>query len=182
MHDVLKHVFQFFGRMGGFGLLGLGIMDSSFLFLPFGNDILLVILTARKPELFWYYALMATAGSLLGCVLTDWVSRKMGEAGLERMVDPKRVEHVRKRMDKHAPWFLAGSAMMPPPFPFTLFLIAASGMQMSRTKVLSSVGLGRLARFFILAVLASYIPPLIHTLGHIYFLGNHGRDSISKVT
>jgi membrane protein YqaA with SNARE-associated domain len=142
--------------MGGFGLVGLGILDSSFLFLPFGNDILLVMLTARKPEYFWYYAVMATVGSLLGCVLTDTVSRKIGEAGMERMANPKKVETLRKRMNKHAPWVLAGAAIMPPPFPFTVFLIAASGMQMSRFKVLASVGVGRLVRFFALAGLAYY--------------------------
>ena len=142
--------------MGGFGLVGLGILDSSFLFLPFGNDILLVMLTARKPEYFWYYALMATIGSLLGCVLTDTVSRKIGEAGMEKIANPQKVKAIRKRMDKHAPWVLAGAAMMPPPFPFTFFLIAASGMQMGRVRVLSSVGLGRLVRFFTLAVLAYY--------------------------
>jgi membrane protein YqaA with SNARE-associated domain len=151
---LIKQIIQFFRGMGGFGLVGLGILDSSFLFLPFGNDILLVMLTARKPELFWYYAIMATIGSVIGCVLTDTVSRKIGEAGMEKMVNPQKMKAIRKRMDKRAPWLLAGAALMPPPFPFTFFLIAASGMQMSRVKVLSSVGFGRLVRFFALAVLA----------------------------
>jgi membrane protein YqaA with SNARE-associated domain len=52
--------------MGAFGLAGLGLLDSSFLFLPLGNDLLLVLLTAGKPGLFWYYALMSTLGSKLG--------------------------------------------------------------------------------------------------------------------
>ena len=56
MHELIRHALHFFARMGGFGLIGFGILDSSFLFLPLGNDLLLIVLTARKPELFWYYA------------------------------------------------------------------------------------------------------------------------------
>jgi hypothetical protein len=86
--------------MGAFGLVGLGLLDSSFLFLPLSNDLLLVLLTARKPGLFWYYALMSTLGSKLGATLTDIVSRKIGKTGLEKMINPHRVEKVRKR-SKH---------------------------------------------------------------------------------
>ena len=141
--------------MGGFGLVGFGILDSSFLFLPLGNDLLLVLLTARKPNFFWYYALMATLGSLIGCTLTDAVSRKIGEAGIEKMVDPARVKKLQSKIEKHAWWALGLAAMLPPPFPFTVFLIAASGMQMSRWKVLAAVGVGRLVRFFAIGTLAA---------------------------
>lgn len=154
MHELVRQVFGFFSRMGGFGLLGFGILDSSFLFLPLGNDLLLVILTARKPELFWYYALMATAGSLIGCTLTDFLSRKIGEAGIEKIANPQRVKSVRKRLERHAWWFLGGTALLPPPFPFTVFLIAASGLQMPQWRVLTAVGVGRLVRFSILSLLA----------------------------
>lgn len=140
--------------MGGFGLVGFGILDSSFLFLPLGNDLLLIILTARKPELFWYYALMATLGSLIGCAITDAVSRKIGEAGLEHMAHPDRVKRLRGKIEQHAWWVLGLASLLPPPFPFTVFLIAASGLQMPRWKVLGAVGTGRMIRFFALALLA----------------------------
>jgi membrane protein YqaA with SNARE-associated domain len=156
MHDLIRHALVFFSRMGGFGLVGFGILDSSFLFLPFGNDLLLIILTARKPGLFWYYALMATLGSLIGSTLTDAVSRKLGESGLEHMANPERVKKLQQKIEKHAWWVLGVAALLPPPFPFTVFLIAASGMQMSRWKALSAVGIGRLVRFFALGMLAAY--------------------------
>src|SRR3954454_7011527 len=132
MHDLIRHALVFFSHMGGFGLVMFGILDSSFLFLPLGNDLLLIILTARRPGLFWYYALMATLGSGIGSTLTDAVSRKIGESGMERMVNPQRVKSLRKKIEKHAWWVLGVAAMLPPPFPFTIFLIAASGLQMSR--------------------------------------------------
>jgi membrane protein YqaA with SNARE-associated domain len=154
MHELIRHALHFFARMGGFGLIGFGILDSSFLFLPLGNDLLLIVLTARKPELFWYYASMAALGSLIGCTLTDAVSRKLGESGLERMANPQRVKRLQEKIEKHAWWILGAAALLPPPFPFTVFLIAASGLQMSRWKVLGAVGTGRLVRFFVLALLA----------------------------
>jgi membrane protein YqaA with SNARE-associated domain len=154
MHGLIRQVFHYFLRMGGFGLVGFGILDSSFLFLPLGNDLLLIVLTARKPELFWYYALMATLGSAIGCTLTDAVSRKLGEAGMEKLANPDRVKAVQKRIEKHAWWALGMAALLPPPFPFTVFLIAASGLQMPRWKTLAPVCTGRLVRFFVLALLA----------------------------
>lgn len=154
MHGFIQQAVHFFARMGGFGLIGFGILDSSFLFLPLGNDLLLIILTARKPELFWYYALMAALGSLIGCTLTDALSRKLGETGLERIANPQRVKRLQQKIEKHAWWVLGAAALLPPPFPFTVFLIAAAGLQMSRWKVLAAVGSGRLVRFFVLALLA----------------------------
>ena len=154
MHELLQQVFRFFARMGAFGLVALGLLDSSFLFLPLGNDLLLVVLTARKPDLFWFYALMSTVGSMLGVFLTDFVSRKIGEAGLDKLVNPNRLKTVRKRLETHAWWVLGLTAMAPPPFPFTVFVIAASGLQTPRWHVLSAVGAGRLLRFFVLALLA----------------------------
>lgn len=154
MHDLIRHAIIFFGRLGGFGLVGFGILDSSFLFLPLGNDLLLVILTARNPGLFWYYALMATAGSLIGCTLTDAVSRRLGEAGLERMVQSNRLRSVQKRLETHAWWVLGTAALLPPPFPFTVFLMAASALQLPRWHVLGAAGAGRFVRFFVLGLLA----------------------------
>ena len=54
------------GGAEGIGLLVLGILDSSFLFAPLGNDLLVVAVTARHrdiPEML-YYAGMSTVGSV----------------------------------------------------------------------------------------------------------------------
>ena len=116
MHDLIRHALVFFSRMGGFGLVGFGILDSSFLFLPLGNDLLLIILTARKPELFWYYALMAALGSWIGCTLTDAVSRKLGESGHGahgRIRSGSR--SLQEKIEKHAWWILGLPRCFPRP-------------------------------------------------------------------
>lgn len=140
--------------MGGFGLIALGVLDSSFLFMPLGNDLLVVALTARKPQLMMYYAAMAAAGSVLGTLIVDATSRKLGEKGLEDRVPKKRLEYIQRRFDKHAAVSLFLASLMPPPFPFTVFVIVAAAMQYSRTKLLAAVGVGRLVRFSALGLLA----------------------------
>jgi membrane protein YqaA with SNARE-associated domain len=67
----------------------IGVRDSSFLFLPFGNDLLLVILIRRRHASAWEYVPMAAAGSVVGIFLLDLVARKGGEPGLEKMISPK---------------------------------------------------------------------------------------------
>ena len=151
---MVRSVIRFFLAMGVWGLLGMGALDSSILFLPFGNDLLVVALTARQPDRWWLYTIGAAAGSLIGCSITDFLSRKLSEVGLERIVDPRRLETVQKRLKNHAFWVLGMAALMPPPFPFTIFLIAASVLQISRWRVLTAVAAARLMRFLILSLLA----------------------------
>src|SRR5215813_8851689 len=86
----VRRLLAFFLHLGPAGPLLLGIADSSFLFLPFGNDLLLVILLARNHEHFWIYVPMAALGSTMGVLLLDMVCRKGGEEGLKKMLKPKR--------------------------------------------------------------------------------------------
>jgi membrane protein YqaA with SNARE-associated domain len=136
-------------HLGGFGLLILGIFDSSFLVLPLGNDLLMVVLTARHRNQMLYFAAMATAGSLLGCLIIDAISRKGGEALIKKHLSKRRLEYVQRKMDSGATWALCLAAMMPPPFPFTPFVMAASAFQYPRRKLFISLGLARFARFAI---------------------------------
>src|ERR1051325_9254680 len=107
--------------MGGFGLVLLGILDSSFLFMPLGNDLLIVALTARRHSLMPVYAALASTGSVLGCLLIDVVFRKGGEGGLEKHLSRKRLDYIQRNVKKSAGWALAVACLMPPPFPFTPF-------------------------------------------------------------
>ncbi len=136
-------------------MLLLGIIDSSFLlFLPLGNDLLLVGLTARNPAHWPYYVAMATAGSVLGCWLTDWISRKGGEEGLEKRVSQRRLAYVQARVKKSAGFALALASLMPPPFPFTAFIVVAAALKYPRARLLGVVGACRFVRFGVEAVLA----------------------------
>ena len=143
-------------KLGGFGLLILGILDSSFLVAPLGNDLLVIAMTARSHSTgrMLYFALMSSAGSVLGVVLIDLLVRRLGEAGLEKYLPRKRIEYIRKKVSKNAVWALALASLAPPPFPFTPFVIATSALQYPRKKMFTAVGFFRMVRFTSLGVLA----------------------------
>lgn len=131
----------------------LGILDSSFLFMPLGNDLLIVALTAHHHNRMMYYAAMASAGSVIGCLFTDYVCRKGGEKGLKDF-SGRSFQYVERKIKKNAGPALAMACVLPPPFPFTPFIIVMAAMQYPRWKMLGIVAVGRAARFSIEGVLA----------------------------
>jgi membrane protein YqaA with SNARE-associated domain len=149
IHTIARALFH----AGGLGLLTLGAFDSSPLVVPIGNDLLVLALSARYHEHMLYYAAMATAGSLIGCFATDWISRK-SESGQKKFLSGKRLAYVRKQVEKRAGWTLVAASLMPPPFPFTAFVAAAAAFRYPRNKLLSFVGVGRFVRFAIEGALA----------------------------
>ena len=143
-------------RFGGPGLLILGILDSSFLFAPLGNDLLVVAMTARAHSVvrMLYYAAMSTAGSVLGCLFVDVTLRGAGEHGLEKHLPRRRLEYVKRKVSGRAAWALTIASIAPPPFPFTPFIMAAAALQYPRSRMLAVVGAARMVRFTALGVLA----------------------------
>jgi membrane protein YqaA with SNARE-associated domain len=158
MQHIAQVLLTFFAHFGGIGLLILGILDSSFLFAPLGNDLLVVAATARQHSipLMLYYCAMSTAGSVLGCLLVDLVFRSAGEKGLEKHLRPSRLEYVKRKVTQDAAWALVLASIAPPPFPFTPFIMAASALQYPRKKLLVVTGAARMVRFTGLGVLALF--------------------------
>lgn len=150
-------------KFGGPGLLVLGILDSSFLFAPLGNDLLVVAMTARAHSVgrMLYYAAMSAAGSVLGCLLVDVVLRNAGEHGLERHLPKRRLEYVKRKVSGSAAWALVVASIAPPPFPFTPFIMAAAALQYPRGRMLAVVGVARMVRFTVLGALALWFGPRI---------------------
>jgi membrane protein YqaA with SNARE-associated domain len=156
MKSLTRFLFAFFWHLGGPGLLLLGIFDSSFLFAPLGNDLLVVAMTAhyRSVPRMLYYAAMSTVGSVFGCLLVDMVLRRAGEKGLQHYLPLKRIEYVKKRVEKNAVWALILASIAPPPFPFTPFIMAAAALQYPRLRMLTVTGVARMVRFTALGALA----------------------------
>ncbi len=101
MRSLFNSLLGYFLTPGG--LLLMGALDSSVVFfLPLGIDFVVIILTARKPDLFWMYALLASIGSIAGASLTFWIGRKMGEAGLTRLLKPSTLKRVEQRVSNSA--------------------------------------------------------------------------------
>jgi membrane protein YqaA with SNARE-associated domain len=154
MHSILESLARFFFSLGGVGLLLLGVLDSSFLFMPLGNDLLVVALTAAHRQRMLYYVAMATVGSVVGVAITHWASAKGGQKGIEGEKKSRRVAYIERQVEKHGGIAVATAALMPPPFPFTPFIIVAAALQYPRKKMLVIVAGCRAARFAIEGSLA----------------------------
>jgi membrane protein YqaA with SNARE-associated domain len=147
MRAIVRALAAFFFSLGGPGLLLLGALDSSFLFMPFGNDLMLVALTTAHRERILYYAAMATAGSVVGVALTYWVSARGGEKGIERLEKSGRIGYVMRKVRERGGVAIAAAALIPPPFPFTPFIIVAGVLQYPRNRMLAIVAGCRAVRF-----------------------------------
>ena len=164
LRSLSRTVYVFFRHLGGIGLLLLGILDSSFLVMPLGNDLLIIGLISaerRNPQyilgsipIWIYYVIIASIGSVIGVLLVDLVMRRAGERGLARFVKPDRIAKLKRKMETHAGLAVITATLMPPPFPFTAVIMTASALQYSRKKLLLAVFCGRIVRFTIEAMLA----------------------------
>ena len=137
------------------GVFALAFLDSTLFFsLPFGIDAVVIILAARQRDLWWMVPLLATAGSVVGAALTFWMGRKIGEKGLERYVAPKRLKRIQERLKKSGAIALAVLDLIPPPFPFTPFVLAAGALKVKRRLFFVTLAVTRLIRFGLEAALA----------------------------
>jgi membrane protein YqaA with SNARE-associated domain len=152
----IRHLLGLFLQFGVFGLLLLAIADDSFLFIPIGSDLLMVLLVARHHDQLPVCVLAAAIGSTIGVVLLDLVCRKGGEEGLKRLMKPKLLEYLKRQMERHAATALIVSCLAPPPFPFGVFIAAASAFQYPRPRLLLLVFIARAVRFSLVGWAAIY--------------------------
>lgn len=150
----------FYSLLGYFltpwGLVLMGVLDSSLVFfLPLGIDFVVILLAARKPELFWLYAVLATVGSVAGASVTFWIGRKVGEHGLSRLIKPSRLKRIEQRVSERAAVSVAALAIIPPPFPFTAFVLTSGAFKANPWSFLITLAGVRLLRFLIEAALAA---------------------------
>jgi membrane protein YqaA with SNARE-associated domain len=150
---VLAAIFRFF--LTPIGLPLLAALDSSVVFFfPLGLDLALVLMCARRPELAWLYPLLALAGSLAGAAITFWVGRKIGEHGIERFIKARRLDVVKRKIGKGAAVSTGVLALIPPPFPFTAFLLACGAFDVSRARFFPTFAAARLLRYGVTSWLA----------------------------
>jgi membrane protein YqaA with SNARE-associated domain len=139
------------------GLVVLAALDSSMIFfLPLGIDFAVIVLSARKPELFWLYDLLATAGSMIGVGLTFWIGHKVGRRGLERFVKPSRLKRIQDRVGNSAAVTIASLGIIPPPFPFTAFVLTSGAGGVNAWTFLVTLGVVRAVRFTAESALAAH--------------------------
>jgi len=143
-------VWKWLHRLGGPGLVLLGIADSApVVSIPAGSeDVFLIALAAHRPQWWWYYAFMATVGEVIGGYVAYRLAKKSGQETFEKKVGKPRAEKIYREFDKHGFMTVCIGSILPPPFPFTPVLMGAGVMQYPQEKFLSALSAGRAIRFF----------------------------------
>lgn len=111
--------------LGPPGLFVVAFLDSSFISVPEINDILVVTSSSAHPERAWLYALMATLGSVAGCLVLWELGRRGGEQFLVRRFGASRVERTRAAFQRWDVLAIAIPSLLPPPMPFKIFVLSA---------------------------------------------------------
>jgi len=137
--------------LGIWGVFVIAAADGSFLGLP--RDAVVASYVYQDHARFWLYAILAAAGSAVGSSVLYLIGYAGGEALLRKRIPPARFEKIRRSFDEHEFWALMFPAMLPPPTPFKLFVLAAAGFEMNYGHFVLAIFLGRLARFLILSLL-----------------------------
>jgi membrane protein YqaA with SNARE-associated domain len=132
---------------GGFGLLGLSLLDSTILPFPSLNDLLLIDLCIESPLRMPYYAAMATLGSVAGSVLLYLVARKGEEAAFHKKAG-SQAPKIHRWMEQNGFATVVVAALLPPPTPFKLFVLAAGALGMPFRTFLAAMSIARALRFF----------------------------------
>src|ERR1700681_3061663 len=162
-HDVRHWIAQ----LGGVGLIPLGLLDASLVPIQGSMDVLTIVLAARDSKLWFYYAGMATVGSVVGALVTFRLARKGGKETLKRKVSAARAERIIEIFSRWGFWSIAIAALLPPPVPMVPFVIAAGATQYSTQKFLAALTLGRAIRYSLLALLAArYGRQIINFIAH----------------
>ena len=140
--------------IGGVGLFFIAFLDSSVLSLPEINDLLVVTLAIREPDLRFYYAAMATFGSVVGCLVLYSLGRKGESVVFRGRFTGERYHRTLALAQRYGALAVAIPAVLPPPTPFKVFVFTAGVARVQIWKFVIAVFLGRGIRYFTVAFLA----------------------------
>ena len=138
---------------GAFGIFLIALMDAAFIPMPGGPDVVVITLSIATPSLMPLYVLAAMAGSTIGSLILYFIALKGGQAALRKFSAEKRAK-VQKALDEYDIWAMLVAAVMPPPFPFKLFVLSAGAFRMKLWRFVLAMILGRGFRFVLEGLLA----------------------------
>lgn len=185
MQSFITWIYEFAVALGGPGLFVIAFLDSSFVSLPQINDLLVVLMVTRHKAWMPYYAAMATLGSLAGCYVIYYLAKKGGEAFLQKRLKRSHVDHALGLYRKHGLLALMVPALLPPPAPFKLFVLAAGVAEVRPVSFVLAIVIARGARYLALGTLAVYYgdaaSELMRTQGRTVALGLAGLILVMAV-
>ena len=148
-----QKIVAFASALGAPGLFLISFLDSSVLTFPVINDLLLIELSIQHPARMPLYASMAALGSILGCVLLFFISEKGGEALFHKHAG-KKAQAIHNWVVHNGFGGMLVAALLPPPTPFKVFVVAAGVFEVPLISFTSAITLARVIRYFGIGYLA----------------------------
>jgi membrane protein YqaA with SNARE-associated domain len=137
--------------LGAWGVFAIAGIDSGLFGMPLDAVVGAYVYQDRSRMLL--YIFMASLGSALGSIVIYAIGYKGGEALLRKRIAAEKFERIHQSFEKHPFWALMFPAMLPPPTPFKLFVLAAAVTEMKLWRFLLAIFAGRFVRFLILSIL-----------------------------
>src|SRR5438477_12524959 len=140
--------------LGAPGLFLVASLDSSLLSLPEIADLLVVWMVTRHKARFVLYAVSATIGSIVGCLLLYYIGQKGGAALVRKKFSSATVDRSLASFRRHGIMAVLIPSILPPPAPFKIFVLLAGVADISVARFTIAIAIGRGARYFIQGLLA----------------------------
>lgn len=144
----LTRLSEYLITFGAFGLFAVALLDSTFVPLPSSADALMILLSTTYPSWMLLYAFMATAGSAIGCWILYLISRRAGARALNKFSEAKQ-RRVKNWIERYDAMAVLVATLLPPPFPFKLFVITAGVFRFSLLRFMLAIIAGRAFRFLL---------------------------------
>jgi len=153
---------------GPFGLLAIAFLDSVLVPIPGGVDAMLMVLATARPSWMLIYVVSAIVGSTVGCIVLYLVSRRAGHRALARFSESKQ-KRVKDLIDRYDVLSVLVASVLPPPFPFKLFVVSAGVFRLNLLRFTIAIAAGRTFRYLLLGYLAArYGEHAKEILAHYY--------------
>ncbi|MBD0370563.1 MAG: VTT domain-containing protein [Pyrinomonadaceae bacterium] len=162
----LAAVSQYLVAYGALGLFAIALLDSALIPMAGGPDAVMLLLSASKPTWWPLYAAAATLGSTAGCVILYYLSARAGRSALKRFSEKKQ-KRVKDLLDRYDVLSVLVASILPPPFPFKLFVVSAGVFRLNILRFAVAIGIGRAFRYLLEGYLAANY-------------GDHAKDLLAR--
>jgi len=162
----LNSISQYLIAYGPFGLFAIALLDSALIPMAGGPDAVMMLLSAARPSWMIFYAASATLGSTIGCVILYYISAKAGRRALARFSEAKQAR-VKDLIDRYDVLSVLVASLLPPPFPFKLFVVTAGVFRLNVWRFAAAIAVGRAFRYLLEGYFAAHY-------------GEHAKEILAK--
>ena len=138
---------------GALGLFLIALLDAALIPIPGGPDVVVITLSHHSHLLTPLYVVVAVLGSTIGSLFLYGIAFRGGESALRKFSPEKRARAM-QTVSRYGLWGLLVAAVLPPPFPFKLFVLSAGAFRLELWRFITALVVGRGFRFALEGVAA----------------------------